>query len=284
MKLSFTKMQGCGNDYIYFNCLDGEIESPEKLSVILSDRHFGIGGDGIILICASSIADAKMRMFNADGSEGKMCGNGTRCIAKYLYDKGIVRKNRISLETLSGIKYIDIKANNGVMQTATVNMGKAVLKASEIPVIYSEDSMIGKRHCFKDGEYTVTCVSMGNPHCVIFTEKTDELDLEKIGKNFECDPIFPEKVNTEFVEILGPSELKMRVWERGSGETLACGTGACAVAVAACENGICKKGEDITVHLKGGDLIIKYTDDAVFMTGSAEIVFEGTVDIGWGKY
>ena len=279
MKLQFTKMHGCGNDYIYFNCMDKELDNPEQLSIMLSDRHFSIGGDGIIMICHSDVADARMRMFNADGSEGKMCGNATRCIGKYLYDNGIVKKDKISLETLSGIKYLDLTVENGKVKLVSVDMGKAILAPSEIPVTLSGDVAVNVLHTVNGKDYNITCVSMGNPHCVVFGGDPDEIELEKIGPCFENDPIFPERVNTEFAQIIDEHTIKMRVWERGSGETLACGTGACATAVAAVLCGYCKKGEDITLKLRGGELIINYTDERVLMTGPAAVSFTGEVEI-----
>ena len=272
-------MHGCGNDYIYFNCMDKELDNPEQLSIMLSDRHFSIGGDGIIMICHSDVADARMRMFNADGSEGKMCGNATRCIGKYLYDNGIVKKDKISLETLSGIKYLDLTVENGKVKLVSVDMGKAILAPSEIPVTLSGDVAVNVPHIVNGKDYSITCVSMGNPHCVVFGGDPDEIELEKIGPCFENDPIFPERVNTEFAQIIDEHTIKMRVWERGSGETLACGTGACATAVAAVLCGYCKKGEDITLKLRGGELIINYTDERVLMTGPAAVSFTGEVEI-----
>ncbi len=284
MKLKFTKMHGIGNDYIYCSTFDQKINNPEALSVRLSDRHFGIGGDGIILVCPSDVADAKMRMFNLDGSEGKMCGNGIRCVGKFLYDHGMVdikEKDEITIETLSGIKHLKAYTRDGEVKYLRVDMGKAILDPAQIPVnIKDKDKIINETHTIDDGEYNITCVSMGNPHCVVFVQgDVDQIDLEKIGPKFENHKLFPERVNAEFVKVLDDHTLKMRVWERGSGETWACGTGACAVAVAACENGICKKGEDITIKLKGGDLVINYTDDTVYMTGEAETVFEGVIEI-----
>lgn len=276
--LKFTKMHGCGNDYIYFNCFETPIDNPEELAVRLSDRHKGVGGDGVILVCPSDIADAKMRMFNLDGSEGKMCGNGIRCVAKLVYDSGICRNETLKIETLSGIKTCKIKAENGKAVAVTVDMGCAILTPGEVPVKLDGESVIDRAVQFADGEFNITCVSMGNPHCVIFGGDPDELELEKIGPNFEHDDIFPEQVNTEFIQVMDDHTLKMRVWERGSGETMACGTGACASAVAAVLCGHCKKGEDILVHLRGGDLVINYTDDRVLMTGEAVTVFTGEIE------
>ena len=282
MKLKFTKMQGAGNDYIYCSTFDQEINNPEALSVRLSDRHFGIGGDGVILVCPSDVADAKMRMFNLDGSEGKMCGNGIRCVGKFLYDHNMLdikERNELTVETLSGIKNLKAFTQDGEVTTLRVDMGKAELNPKNIPVKCDKQKMIGERVTIGGKEYDVTCVSMGNPHCVVFVDNVDGFDLEHIGPQFENDPLFPERVNAEFIKVLNDHTIKMRVWERGSGETWACGTGACAVVVAACENGYCKKGEDITVKLKGGDLIINYTDDTVYMTGEATRVFDGVIEI-----
>ncbi len=282
MKLEFTKMQGIGNDYIYCSTFNQEINNPEALSVRLSDRHFGIGGDGIILVCPSDVADAKMRMFNLDGSEGKMCGNGIRCVGKFLYDHNMIdinEKDEITIETLSGIKNLKAYTQDGEVKRLRVDMGKAELNPKNIPVKCNKDKMINEKVSISGDDYNVTCVSMGNPHCVVFIDNVDGLDIENVGPKFENDPLFPERVNTEFVKVLNDHTIKMRVWERGSGETWACGTGACAVAVAACENGFCKKGEDITIKLKGGDLVINYTDDTVYMTGDAEKVFDGVVEI-----
>lgn len=282
MKLKFTKMQGAGNDYIYCSTFDQEINNPEALSVRLSDRHFGIGGDGIILVCPSDVADAKMRMFNLDGSEGKMCGNGIRCVGKFLFDHNMIdikKKDEITVETLSGIKNLKAFTQDGEVTTLRVDMGKAELNPKNIPVNWDKDKMISERVTIGGKDYDVTCVSMGNPHCVVFVDNVDGFDLEHIGPQFENDPLFPERVNAEFVKVLNDHTIKMRVWERGSGETWACGTGACAVAVAACENGYCKKGEDITIKLKGGDLIINYTDDTVYMTGEATKTFDGVIEI-----
>lgn len=279
MKLNFTKMHGCGNDYIYFNCFEQEIANPEALAVRLSDRHFGVGGDGIVLICPSDVADAKMRMFNADGSEGKMCGNATRCIGKYMYDHGLIDRPEMTLETRSGIKVLRMTAENGEVSSVTVDMGRAIVKPSEIPTKFSGETAVSVPLTVNGTPYAVTCVSMGNPHCVVFMDTdVNDLDLPKIGPSFEHHDMFPERINTEFIRVIDDHTLQMRVWERGSGETLACGTGACASVVAAVLNCFCPKGEDITVHLRGGDLNIRYTDEAVFLSGSATFVFEGSVE------
>ena len=279
MKLNFTKMQGCGNDYIYFNCFTQQVISPESLSVWLSERHFGIGGDGIVLICPSKVADAKMRMFNLDGSEGKMCGNAIRCVGKYLYDNGMTAKKQLSIETLSGIKQLTLYTQNDKVASVRVDMGQAALQPEALPVLLSGDRVVGRTVKLAGGEQEITCVSMGNPHCVVFRDSLDLLQIEQEGPAIECDPIFPERVNAEFVQVLDRNTLKMRVWERGSGETWACGTGACAAAVAAVENGFCDKNTDITVKLRGGELVIRYTDDTVFMTGEAKTVFSGSVEV-----
>ena len=276
MGLKFTKMHGIGNDYIYFNCFNQQIEDPEKLAEKISDRRFGVGGDGIVMIMKSNVADFRMRMFNLDGSEGKMCGNATRCIGKYVYERGLTDKTEFTLETLSGIKTLRLKVADGVVESISVDMGKAELAAANIPVLSDTEKVIGKLCKVGGGFHKITCVSMGNPHCVMFTEDIDSLDLEKIGPDFEFDPMFPERVNTEFVEVIDAKTLKMRVWERGSGETWACGTGACAVCVAAVENGISPIGEDITIKLRGGNLVIKYMPDGtVNMTGPATFVYDG---------
>lgn len=281
MSLKFTKMHGIANDYIYINCFEEKVDDPNALSIRLSDRRRSIGGDGIILICPSEVADFRMRMFNADGSEGKMCGNGTRCIGKYVYDKGLTDKTTVTLETLAGIKTLDLHVENGKVASVTVDMGKAEFTPSEVPIKYDGAEMVSAPMVVDGKTYTATAVSMGNPHCVIFTnDDISKLELEKIGPDFEHNPIFPDRVNTEFVNIIDSHTLSMRVWERGSGETMACGTGACAVAASAVKTGICKAGENITVKLLGGDLEIVIADDfGVSMTGPAEIAFEGTVEI-----
>ncbi|MGN1078421.1 MAG: diaminopimelate epimerase [Candidatus Gallimonas sp.] len=279
MKRKFYKMHGIGNDYIYFDCFDDEIENPSALAVRLSDRHFSVGGDGIILVCRSEVADGKMRMFNADGSEGKMCGNGVRCVGKFLYETKGIRKDVLTVETLSGIKTLKMHTVNGKADLVTVDMGAPELHPDKIPARFTGESAVNVPLTVSGKEYRVTCVSMGNPHCVTFGEDPYTVDLERIGPCFETHEAFPERVNTEFVEVLGRNELKMRVWERGSGETFACGTGACAVAVAGVLNGFCGKGEEITVHLRGGDLKIEYTGETVFMTGPAEFAFTGEVEL-----
>ena len=280
LKLHFTKMEGTGNDYIYFDCMQYEIPSPESISVILSDRHFSIGSDGIIMILPSTIADAKMRMFNRDGTEGKMCGNGIRCVAKYLYEHNIVRKSRMTIETLSGVRKLHLYIQNDTVISVTVDMGQAILNPAQIPVKLEGDAVINHTIDVSGTPCAITCVSMGNPHCVTFLDNVDTLDINTVGPELELHPLFPDHVNAEFVQVINRASLKMRVWERGSGETWACGTGACAAAVAAVLNGYCQYDQDITVHLKGGTVIIRcQSDGTVTMTGDAKTVFKGTVEL-----
>ncbi|MFI3205880.1 MAG: diaminopimelate epimerase [Clostridia bacterium] len=282
MFINFTKMHGCGNDYIYINGFKEKITNPEKPAIELSDRHFGIGGDGVILILPSDKADARMRMFNLDGSEGKMCGNGIRCVAKYLYDYDVVKKEHLSVETLGGIKYLDLNIENGEVSSVKVDMGAAILESMQIPVKSDLENIIDYDFEIEKQDFSmkckITCVSMGNPHCVVFTSGIDKMNLEKIGPHFEKNEFFPEGVNTEFIEIIDSNTLNMRVWERGSGETLACGTGACAAVVAAVLNGYCKRNEDVKVKLIGGELLINYSDTSVFMTGPCTKVFDGMIE------
>ncbi|GFI62360.1 diaminopimelate epimerase [Clostridiales bacterium] len=276
MKFNFTKMHGIGNDYVYVNCMEKELVKPEEISIAVSPRHFSIGSDGLIMICSSDIADAKMRIFNADGSEAKMCGNGIRCVGKFLYDKGVVKKEKITVDTLSGVKTLNLNIKNGKVDTVQVDMGKAILEPEKIPVLASD---IKVNVAINNKQYELTAVSMGNPHAVCFVDDVDGLELEKIGPQFENLTIFPDRVNTEFVKVIDDKTLQMRVWERGSGETFACGTGTCATVVAACINGICKRDTDVTVHLVGGDLIIRYcSNGTVFMTGKAETAYEGVFE------
>lgn len=279
--MKFTKMQGIGNDYIYVNCFEEQVVNPEQLSVRLSDRRFGIGGDGLILIMPSQIADFKMRIFNADGSEAMMCGNGTRCIGKYVYEHGLTNKTHITLETNSGIKYLELHCTGDQVTSVTVDMGKAILMPREIPVESdSQEPFVAKPVQVGDRLERLTCVSVGNPHAVVFCDRVEDLDLEKLGPLFEHHAIFPDRVNTEFVRVIDDHTLQMRVWERGSGETLACGTGACATTVAAVLNGYCPQGEPILVKLRGGDLTITYqADGTVMMTGPAEEVFQGEINL-----
>lgn len=278
--MKFTKMHGIANDYIYINCFEERVDNPEELAVRLSDRRRSVGGDGIILICPSETADFRMRMFNADGSEGKMCGNGARCVGKFVYDKGLTAKKVVTLETLAGIKTLRLNAENGAVKTVTVNMGLADFTPKSVPIL-SESEMLNSPIEIAGKAWNATAVSMGNPHCVIFTdEDINKLDLEHIGPQFEHNPIFPDRVNTEFVNIINRYTLRMRVWERGSGETLACGTGACAVTAAAVKTGLSPAGEKLTVKLLGGDLEIICRDNfEIEMTGPAETAFEGEVNI-----
>ena len=278
--LTFSKMHGIGNDYIYINCFQETVTDPEKLSIFLSDVRFGVGSDGLVLILPSEVADFRMRIFNADGSEAMMCGNATRCIGKYVYDMGMTDKTEISLETNSGIKYLTLYpgADNKI-ESVKVDMGKAILVPKDIPVNSDLDRFIAQPVTVDGKEYAMTCVSMGNPHAIVFLPDVDSLDLEKIGPSFEHHPLFPDRVNTEFVRVIDDHTLQMRVWERGSGETFACGTGTCATVVAAVLNGYCKKEEEILVHLRGGDLrIIYHEDETVTMIGPATYVFEGKME------
>lgn len=279
--MKFTKMHGAGNDYIYVNCFEETVDDPSSVSIKVSDRHFGIGSDGLVLIKPSDKADFFMDMYNADGSRGKMCGNATRCVAKYVYDNKMTNKTEIKLETLSGIKIIKVFCENGKVKSATVNMGKPVLLPKDIPANFDGDKAVNEKLEVDGKEYRVTCVSMGNPHCVTYIDSTDDLEIEKTGRKFENHPVFPDRVNTEFAQIIDEKTMKMRVWERGSGETLACGTGACACAVASVLNGYFKKDEDIKVILIGGELIIRWDSesDCVFMTGPAETVCTGEIEI-----
>lgn len=276
MELKFVKMHGAGNDYIYFDCFEHDISNPNELSIKLSDRHKGIGGDGIVLILPSNVADAKMRMFNADGSEGKMCGNAIRCVAKYLFDRKRVGTH-LTIETLSGIKTLDVikTDKDGKALEVKVDMGAPILEPSKIPCKADGDSVIDKTLNVDGVEYKVTCVSMGNPHVIVFVDDVDDFCVEKVGRKFERHTVFPEGVNTEFVQVIDKSHVKMRVWERGSGETMACGTGACATAVACVLNN--KTGRKVEVELLGGTLLIEYTD-TVFMTGNAVEVFDGIIE------
>ena len=278
--VKFTKMNGCGNDYIYVNCFTEKIEEPSVIAKKVSDRHFGIGSDGLILICPSETADFKMRMFNADGSEGKMCGNGIRCVAKYVYDNGMTDKEVITVETLSGIKTLQLAVSQGRVQAVTVDMGSPVLTPSQIPVKCEGDRIINQPVSVGGKEYYITCVSMGNPHAVVFTEEeVTALNLEKTGPLFENHEIFPDRVNTEFIHVIDEKTIDMRVWERGSGETLACGTGACASVVACVLNH--KTEDEVLVHLLGGDLEVRYDREknAVLLTGPAEFICTGEIAI-----
>lgn len=280
MRFSFTKMHGTGNDYVYVDLFQQKLENQEEVAKVVSDRHFGIGADGLICIAPSKTADCRMIMYNADGSEGAMCGNGIRCVAKYVYDHGIVRKDHMSVETKSGIKQLELTVEDGKAVYVKVNMGEAALKPSEIPVQAEGEDFIARQIEAGGKTYTVTCVSMGNPHCVVFTEGIDGMDLEKIGPLFENHPLFPDRINTEFVEVLDNHTLNMRVWERGSGETISCGTGTCAATVAAVLNGHCPRGEEIEVRIRGGALYDTYLENGeVLMKGPATEVFQGEIEI-----
>ena len=277
--MKFTKMHGCGNDYVYVNCFEETVENPADVARFVSDRHYGIGSDGLILICPSEIADFRMAMYNLDGSEGKMCGNGVRCIAKYVYDHHLTDKTQISLETLGGIKYLDLNIKDGKVETVKVDMGEPILNPEDIPVNISKDVVIDEPVEVDGRIWNMTCISMGNPHAVVFVDDTKSLNLEKMGPSFEKHAIFPEQVNTEFVHVIDRHTVDMRVWERGSGETFACGTGACATAFACILNG--KTEDTVLVHLVGGDLLIEYYRETnhIFMTGPATEVFSGEIFI-----
>ena len=277
--MKFTKMQGLGNDYVYVNCFEEKIENPPAVARYVSDRHFGIGSDGLIMINPSEVADFEMEMYNADGSRGEMCGNGIRCVAKYVYDYGLTDKTQISVETLGGIKYLDLTVEDGKVVLVKVDMGKPELKSDLIPII-SENEKVIDEPIEVDGQvYHMTGVSMGNPHTVIYVDDVKGLDLEKIGPKFENHERFPKRINTEFVHCIDRQTVEMRVWERGSGETLVCGTGACAVAVSSILNNL--TDTQVTVKLLGGDLQIEWDreKDRVFMTGPATVVFDGVIDI-----
>lgn len=273
--MKFTKMHGIGNDYVYINCFEEAIEEPAKLSSIMSDRHFGVGSDGLILILPSKVADCRMRIFNADGSEAQMCGNGIRCVAKYVFDHRITQKNPLTIETLAGIKTVQLFTKNGKVSSARVNMGKPRLMRSEIPMLGKKTQVINELLTIsKEVTFRITCVSMGNPHCVIFVDNFDKVDLPNYGRKIEHHPSFPERINVHFVQIHNPQEVTIKTWERGSGITLACGTGASAVCVAGVLN---KKTErKILAHLPGGDLTLEWAaDDNVYMTGPATEIFRG---------
>ena len=281
--MKFTKMQGIGNDYVYVNCFEETVKDPSAVARYVSDRHFGIGSDGLILIKPSDIADCEMDMYNLDGSQGAMCGNGIRCVAKYVYDYGIVKKENISVSTKSGIKYLDLTVRNGKVALVRVNMGSPVLTASQIPVVSSTEELINAPLKVNGETYYITAVSLGNPHAIVYMTDVDHLDIGEIGPYFENHMAFPDRVNTEFVEVLDDHTLKMRVWERGSGETLACGTGACAVAVASILNGHVDGEKPVTVKLLGGDLEIFWDrqENLVYMTGPATTVFDGEIDLSF---
>ncbi|MBE5891063.1 MAG: diaminopimelate epimerase [Lachnospiraceae bacterium] len=277
--MKFTKMHGCGNDYIYVNLFEENIESPSELSIAISDRHFGIGGDGLITIGPSDCADFRMRIYNADGSEAEMCGNGIRCVAKYVYDHGLTEKTEITVETGAGVKNLQLTVTDGKVTLVCVDMGEPILEAEKIPVIAKTSPVIGEMITAGDQEWKMTCVSMGNPHAVIFVDDVDGFDLDHFGPLFENHKVFPKRTNTEFVKVHSRSEVSMRVWERGSAETWACGTGACASVMACILNGLTE--DEVLIHLRGGDLNIRYDrgSNHVFMTGPATEVFSGEYTI-----
>ena len=277
--MKFTKMQGLGNDYVYVDCTRKMIEDPEGTARFVSDRHFGIGSDGLILICPSEVADFEMKMYNADGSRGEMCGNGIRCVAKYVYDYGLTDKTAISIETLGGIKYLNLTVEDGKAVMIRVDMGTPGLSPEQIPIVAEGDRVIDESIQVDGVEYRMTGVSMGNPHAVVYVDDVQGMDLEKIGPFFEHHERFPKRINTEFARVLDRRTVEMRVWERGSGETLACGTGACAVAVASILNGLTE--DAVTVKLLGGDLEIWWDrkENKVYMTGPAKVVFDGTIEL-----
>lgn len=277
--MKFTKMQGLGNDYVYVNCFKETIENPPEMAKKVSNRNFGIGSDGLIMINPSDVADFEMEMYNADGSRSEMCGNGIRCVGKYVYDYGLTEKEHISVETLAGIKYLDLTVEDGKVKLVKVDMGNPELVPANIPIVADGDRVIDEPINVNGTEYRMTGVSMGNPHAVVYVEDVKGLDIEKIGPAFENHERFPNRVNTEFVKVLNQNTVEMRVWERGSGETMACGTGACAVAVACILNGLTE--DKVTVKLLGGDLQIEWDKEAdkVYMTGPAEVSFDGEINL-----
>ena len=281
--MKFTKMHGIGNDYVYVNCFEENVADPSAVAKFVSDRHFGIGSDGLILIKPSDIADCEMDMYNMDGSQGAMCGNGIRCVAKYVYDHGIVKKKNISVATRSGIKYLELTVTDGKVSKVKVNMGTPILTAAQIPVVADTEQVIDAPLEIGGAVYHVTAVSMGNPHAVVYMDDVENLDIASVGPQFENNIVFPDRVNTEFVKVIDRHTIQMRVWERGSGETLACGTGACAVAVASTLNGLVDEAVPVTVKLLGGDLEIFWDrqENLVYMTGPATTVFEGEIDLSF---
>lgn len=273
--MRFTKMEGCGNDYIYINGFEETVQHPEVLAVAMSERHFGIGADGLVLILPSEVADFRMRMFNMDGSEGEMCGNAVRCIGKYVYERGMTQKDCITLETAGGIKVLRLHIQDGSVIAVTADMGEPILEAAKIPVISEKKPVIGEKLQILDKQFDFTCVSMGNPHAVTFLDNVQKFDVEKYGSIAECAAMFPKKANIEFAQVIDRTHLYMRVWERGSGETLACGTGASATLVAAVLNGLCER--KVRIQLIGGTLEIEWreSDNHVYMTGPARFSFDG---------
>ena len=275
--LRFTKMEGCGNDYIYFDCFDQQVPDPCGLAVAVADRRFGVGGDGAVLILPSAVSDAEMRMYNTDGSEGLMCGNAIRCVAKYLYERRNFKKPRLKIDTASGVKTLDLDVVDGRVSAVTVDMGAPKLSPRDIPINLPGDRVVGFPLKICEKQYAITAVSMGNPHCVTFLDDVDSLNLDEIGPHFENHRLFPNRVNAEFVKPISKTEIAMRVYERGSGETLACGTGACACVVAGVLNGLLEMDSDIKVNLRGGVLRIRYTGDTVLMTGPAKFICDGVI-------
>lgn len=273
--MKFTKMEGCGNDYIYIDCFQEDLSDPNELAIAMSERHFGIGSDGLVLIMPCEEADFRMRMFNADGSEGEMCGNAIRCVGKYVYDRGLTKETTVSVCTLAGTKYLELHIVDGVVDTVTVDMGEPVLEAKQIPVMSEKSPVIGEKLTILDKEFLFTCVSMGNPHGITFVGDTDSFEVEKYGRIGEVHPLFPNKINVEFAQVVDRTHIKMRVWERGSGETMACGTGACATLVACALNGFCEREADVI--LLGGTLHIRWDEqnNHVYMTGPARFSFDG---------
>lgn len=281
--MKFTKMQGIGNDYVYVDCFQETVNNPSAVAKFVSDRHFGIGSDGLILVKPSDVADCEMDMYNLDGSQGAMCGNGIRCVAKFAYDKGIVHKKNISVATKSGIKYLELTVKNNKVSSVRVNMGSPILNAKTIPVVSEKEQVINEPLTVNGEVYHITAVSMGNPHAIVYMDDVKNLDIAEIGPMFENHINFPDRINTEFVKVIDRHTLQMRVWERGSGETLACGTGACAVAVASTLNDLVDEDVPVTVKLLGGDLEILWNrqENLVYMTGPATTVFEGEIDLSF---
>jgi len=273
--MKFTKMQGCGNDYVYIDATKEIPEDASQLAIRVSDRHYGIGSDGLIMICSSEVADFRMVMFNADGSESEMCGNGIRCFGKFVYDHGLTEQKELAVETLAGIKYLKLIEEDGKITDVTVDMGKPVTKAEEIPVVADADPVLHYPITVQGKEYRISCASMGNPHATVYVEDTVSLDLEAIGPHFENHEVFPRRVNTEFVQLISRKHIRMRVWERGSGETWACGTGACACAYVSMLNGYVD--DEVEVEMRGGSVVIRYdkADGHIYMTGPAVTTFEG---------
>ncbi|GAB6104265.1 diaminopimelate epimerase [Blautia glucerasea] len=281
--MKFTKMQGIGNDYVYVDCFQETVNNPSAVAKFVSDRHFGIGSDGLILVKPSDVADCEMDMYNLDGSQGAMCGNGIRCVAKFAYDRGIVHQKNISVATKSGIKYLELTVKNNQVSSVKVNMGSPILNAKTIPVVSEKEQVINEPLIVNGKTYHITAVSMGNPHAIVYMDDVENLDIAEIGPAFENHINFPDRINTEFVKVIDRHTLQMRVWERGSGETLACGTGACAVAVASTLNGLVDEDVPVTVKLLGGDLEILWNrqENLVYMTGPATTVFEGEIDLSF---